>query len=427
MKFFMPDWEDLIDPHYSLVEDLYSPQHKENHHKNDLYSHEIYSEKLPYDGILVSLSNFKKKLRLQSNDHGSYKIRDSNNLREYFRIREGTLELMGDCGAYNYVSEKLPPEPFYSTENVADLYEKLGFDYGVSVDHMAVNSYRIKGDDGHRQTFKLSTREKVSRVNLTLHNAKQFIELVKERKYNFTPIGVVQGFNEKSYVESAKKTIQFGYDYVAIGGLVQYSSEQILQLLEALHPILSGKKVHIFGVLRPNYVREFEKLGVTSFDSASFLRKAWLRSGQNYLAPNGKWYAAVRVPFATDKRIVQRAKDLGLNENQVANLEKNAMKAIREYTSGKLSSSSALDRVMEYDRLLLRNSSDGENLRHKYERTLREKPWELCNCEICQQFGVEILVFRGTNRNKQRGFHNTWTFKNSLKSNDSPLTSILSA
>ena len=32
------------------------------------------------------------------------------------------------------------------------------------------------------------------------------------------------------------------------------------------------------------------------------------------------------------------------------------------------------------------------------------------SCEICQKWGVEVAVFRGNNRNRRRGFHNTYVF-----------------
>ncbi len=41
----------------------------------------------------------------------------------------------------------------------------------------------------------------------------------------------------------------------------------------------------------------FRHLGITSFDSASPLRKAWFDAKENYHTINGKPYAAVRIPF----------------------------------------------------------------------------------------------------------------------------------
>ena len=40
---------------------------------------------------------------------------------------------MGDCGAFSYVREDNPP---YSVSQVVNFYDELGFDYGISVDHV---------------------------------------------------------------------------------------------------------------------------------------------------------------------------------------------------------------------------------------------------------------------------------------------------
>ena len=53
--------------------------------------------------------------------------------REFFRVEGRPIEFMGDCGAFTYVREKVPP---VTVDEVIDFYEACGFDYGVSVDHI---------------------------------------------------------------------------------------------------------------------------------------------------------------------------------------------------------------------------------------------------------------------------------------------------
>lgn len=52
---------------------------------------------------------------------------------------------------------------------------------------------------------------------------------------------------------------------------------------------------------------------------------------------------------------------------------------------------------------------DGNNL-DSYERILRAEPWRECNCTICREHGIEVAIWRGNNRNRRRGFHNTQRF-----------------
>lgn len=51
-----------------------------------------------------------------------------------------------------------------------------------------------------------------------------------------------------------------------------------------------------------------------------------------------------------------------------------------------------------------------EGLLEGYRRTLRARPWERCDCPICAEHGIEVAIFRGNNRNRRRGFHNTRRF-----------------
>jgi hypothetical protein len=50
----------------------------------------------------------------------------------------------------------------------------------------------------------------------------------------------------------------------------------------------------------------------------------------------------------------------------------------------------------------------------EYWRTLHDRPWRACSCAICQEVGIDVVIFRGTERNKRRGFHNLFAFNNLL-------------
>lgn len=410
MKYFLPDWEDRLDPNFDFVNDKYSKEHKENPYEHDAYAHQLFKD-VPYDGILFSLSVFQSKISLNNNGR-TYQIRNRTNIKDYLKLpKDSTLEIMGDCGAFGYVKEKEPPQPFYSVENVAGLYDKLGFDYGVSVDHLVVDYIFIKDKKtGKRKKEVLSKKEKDKRIHITLKNAEMFLKLHRKRKYKFIPVGVAQGYDLDTYKKSVKALVGMGYEYIGIGGLVQYKTEFILEVLEEIQPFIDGVKIHLFGVSRPNHLKDFKNLGVTSFDSASFFRKAWLRSGQNYLAPNGRWYTAIRVPQVLDPRILKNAELNGFSLDDIKEMEKEALQSLIRYDQGLSDLDDALDTVLRYDNLLLRNT-DNSNFREKYHKTLLDMPWKACNCDICKNIGIHVVIFRGCNRNKRRGFHNIWTLR----------------
>lgn len=410
MKFYLPDWEDRVDPNFNFIKDTFSKGHVKNPYINDYYAHQIYKVEQPYDGILTSLSNFETKTKLIVTN-GKYLIRNKASIKEYLKIQKySRIKTMGDCGAYSYITHHDPPE-FYSVDHVAEIYSKLKFDFGVSPDHIAIKYLQVR-ENGKRVYRELSDKERERRRLVTLRNSEAFINLVREKKYKFVPIGVAQGYNEETYENSVKTLISQGYNYIALGGLVQYNDADLLKILEKVSPYLDGRNLHLFGVLRPNKLKEFEKLGVTSFDSASYLRKAWLRSGQNYLSPDGSWYSAIRVPYSNNKNLLERANQLNILQTKLEELENNAYDALLRYQARNIKASEALKSVMEYDRLLIRSSKGEENLEKRYMETLEHRPWESCQCDICKKNGIDIVIFRGSNRNKRRGFHNTWVFRN---------------
>ena len=417
MKFFLPDWEDRVDPNFNFRKDKYSREHDADPYKNDVYAHKLYErQQLPYDGVLFSLSIFQSKLILENHGTESVSIRGIKDIKEYLKFPNGSnLEVLGDCGAFSYVGETNPPK-FFNTRDVANVYDKLGFDYGVSVDHMAISSYMVKNKEtGKRDKVLLSPYQKERRVRLTFKNAKEFLEVHKEKHYKFKPMGAAQGYDKKSYVKSVKELVGMGYDYIGIGSLVRYESNEILSILTGIKPELGDAKLHLFGVLRPKFIDRFEKLGVVSFDSASYLRKAWLRSGQNYVTSDNRWYAAIRVPYSDNLVMRKDSRKMRISRGKLITLEKKATRSLRMYESGQMSLESTLQAVTEYDSLLIRNSDDGFNLEQRYKRTLEDRPWEKCNCKVCKEIGIDVLIFRGSNRNKRRGFHNSWVFNNFLK------------
>ena len=51
-----------------------------------------------------------------------------------------------------------------------------------------------------------------------------------------------------------------------------------------------------------------------------------------------------------------------------------------------------------------------DDLLDAYRETLQQRPWEQCECPICTEHGIEVCIFRGNDRNRRRGFHNTHRF-----------------
>ncbi|WP_149847115.1 tRNA-guanine transglycosylase DpdA [Paenibacillus sp. 37] len=393
LNFFLPENDDRVDPNYDFLNDISDKDR--NPLLNDVYSHQIYGSP-QYDGLLVSKVNIdnatKQKIKL---------IEEKGGIHQFLHLPED-FPIMGDCGAFSYITAEAPP---YTTQEIINYYDELGINYGVSVDHLIVGP------------FKKDPQTRQYRYDLTLKMAEEFITEYRKGQHKFHPIGIIQGWDPKSFKDAALHLINLGYDYIAIGGLARELSGKIYEILKEISPIIPNKnfRIHLFGVARDmRTMRSFHKLGVTSFDSSSPLRRAWLGSGHNYHTLSGKHYTAIRIPEA--KESAGRVKKMVLEGkgefSQYKQLEQNALSALRLFSSGELELEEALSAILRYDELLGEKREVHEDL---YREVLSERPWEACDCTICKTIGIDTVVFRGNNRNRRRGFHNTHVYHEQVR------------
>ena len=380
LRYYIPEWDDLVDPDYDFVNDIHSGGSGD--WSNEVYAHQMY--KSPnYDGILISkvVAEKSKKKKERINRMGVHR---------FLRVPR-QYPIMGDCGAFGYIGQDVPP---YTTDEILDYYTRLDFDLGVSIDHLIVSS---------------TLQQKKHRYQLTIDNAEVFLREHKKRGLQWIPIGAVQGWDPKSYADAARQYVAMGYNYIGLGGLVRSPTKEVLEILDAVHSVVPDHvAIHLFGLARIGAIDRFAKLGVRSVDSASLLRRAWMGTGQNYLTEDGHFYAAIRIPAAEKsfraKRIVSEGR---ASLESIQRLEAACIEAMHEFDKGKRSLNDTADILMEYDHLITPDRPDN---RHHLEKTLLAAPWKECGCDICRKDGIDVIIFRGNNRNRRRGFHNTYVF-----------------
>ncbi len=390
MKFFLPDWDDRVDPGYDFLTDRMTL--RRDPYEDDRYAHELFADRL-YDGILVSRMALFRKGRKRDRV-------EKVGMKAYLRMPE-QLELFGDCGAFGYIERR---DPVFATEDVIDHYERLGFDYGVSVDHIILPEFED---------------QRAYRFDLTLRNAESFLTMHREGGFNFTPVGAAQGWDECTYVEAANALVEMGYTYIAIGGLARSNTRDITNVLTAVSGVTAGRaQVHVFGVARATLLPLLIELGVTSADSAAPLRQAWLSAKDNYYTPDGA-YAAIRIPVAKEGRGLSGSL-VGRSEASFQDLqqaEQEALAAVRAFAERRLGMRETLKRINAYDSMLGARpyESDAQRRSQLYKELLRARPWDRCPCPICRELGVEVAIFRGNNRNRRRGFHNLWVLRRRIE------------
>ncbi len=380
VRYFIPEWDDLVDPGYDFQTDSHSGGTGD--WSNQVYAHQLYGEP-SYDGLLVSraVAQKSKKKNARVTELG---------IHRFLRVPR-RFPVMGDCGAFDYIDQKEPP---YTTEDVLDYYTRLDFDYGVSVDHLIVPAFY---------------EDKQFRYDLTIANAADFLRQHRQLGLKWEPIGAVQGWDPASYALAAGQYAKMGYRYIALGGLVRAQTPEILATIERVRQVVPpDMAIHVLGFSRFNALREIAKLGVNSIDSASMLRKAWLGAKLNYFTLDG-WYSAIRIPQAEGSfRATRLKQSSAVTPEQLHKLEQDCLRELRNYAAGSGHvPASLLRHLHEYDVLVAGERPGTEDA---IRRTLEDRPWQKCGCAICQASGVEVVIFRGNNRNRRRGFHNTHVF-----------------
>lgn len=429
LKYFIPDWDDLVDPRYDFVNERYSNSEGPDDRgsggwDNEVFAHQLYDTPA-YDGILVSREVLRKSRQRKE------RMEDLGSVQRYLRV-PSNFPVMGDCGAFGYIDQDEPP---YSVDDVLDYYTRYGFSHGISVDHLV---FGASDQDGRQY-----------RYDVTLKNARRFYNKHQRRGLKWTPMAAVQGWDVESYVDAAQACVNMGYTYLAVGGLVRSSTKEVILILRKIREAVGeGVDLHALGVARFAVIEDYLEIGVTSMDSATYLRRAWTSRKDNYWSRDHLVFSAIRVPgpkrslqtkarkdarkeaerridqdnlleqeswseekakaFIEEKVKSAKANILDERLEDARDMEADCFQTLRAYDSG---SSNALTTTEVVDLLdVYQNYVGRKCFRDHYWAMLHARPWESCGCAICENSGIEVAIFRGNNRNRRRGFHNTRVF-----------------
>lgn len=409
MKFFFPDSQDTVSPGFDFEKETFPKDRFRQ--LDDLYAHEVFRSEIPFDGLLVS-----KAIVHGVEGSGKYTraqvLRfEREGVREFFRLNSlpKHLEVIGDCGAFSYVKHKVPP-PEFSVDRVLEFYEAGRFDYGVSVDHVIL-AYIPKADQGQVEV-PADVRE---RQEMTLALAEEFLRKHHAQRLSFTPMGVAQGWSPKSYRYAVESLLKMGYRYIALGGMVPLKTPDILACLEEIAdlPLDASTRFHLLGITRTEHVSRFAAYKVASIDSTSPLLQAFKDEKDNYFTM-GRTYAAIRIP-QVDKNpgLSRQIKSGRISQDKARVLERRALGAMKEFEAGLLGVDAVLDILAEYEEFY--DPKHVEKHRVLYREVLMDTPWRTCPCDVCKALGYHVILFRGAERNRRRGFHNLWMFRRQLE------------
>lgn len=409
MKFIYADSLDFIDPEYNFLTDSTAPGRQV--YWDDQYPHE-YMRTPPYDGILVSrgiVGDHRFAGRYTSGQSMRFRRVGARKFLRFDGPNCSHRPIYGDCGAFSYVNEEKPP---YGPEEILDFYIDGGFTHGCSVDHVIFEFDRDAG-------LTDASADAQRRYDITLTNAEEFMTL--SRRYPaFTPLGVVQGWSPQSKAEAAHRLEAMGYDYLAIGGMVPLNAKSIHLCLQAIRKrIRPETRLHLLGFAKAEQISEFVEYGIESFDSTSPLLRAFKDARANYyvLKDDGTldYYAAIRIPQSIENpRLMRAAKEGRYRQEDLVRLEQQTLSLVRAFDRDEAALEPTLASILEYNRLFMWDEKHTEEQNERalkvteqaLARTLTDRPWKRCSCRVCESAGVEVAIFRSSNRNKRRGFHN---------------------
>ncbi|WP_024300891.1 tRNA-guanine transglycosylase DpdA [Pseudogulbenkiania sp. MAI-1] len=419
MKFIFADALDQIDPGYNFLTDENTPGRKA--YWDDQYPHEFF-DRPPYDGVLISrgiVGDSRRKGKYT--DAQAMRLRREG-AREFLRLdrdKHKNLSVFGDCGAFSYVAEKVPP---YSADDMAEFYEDGQFSHGCSVDHI-IFGFRPENKD-----LDGAEGDEKERFDITQENARQFLERTRQSK-SFTPLGVVQGWSPDSMAIAAQNLEKMGYDYLAVGGMVPLDAPQIHLALQAIRDRLKpSTRLHILGFAKAEQIKDFNGYGIASFDSTSPLIRAFKDAKSNYYVGKESdgldYYTAIRIPLALENLKLTRAvKEGRLDQDELAQREAKALHLLRLFDQGQARVEDVVYEVLKYQRLFLSVDYKTEvaldkamsKVEKNLLRTLTDRPWQACQCKVCASVGIEVAIFRSSNRNRRRGFHNLQVYYQHLQ------------
>lgn len=417
MKFLFADSLDVVDPDYDFIADRNAVGRQRQH--DDLYPHEIL-ERVPYDGILVSRAILYPGGKYSPAQTMRFR-RDGG--RAFLRLNGPAFSdkiLMGDNGAFAYARLETPP---YTIEDTLEFYADGRFTHGCSLDHIIFDY--LPGDLLPQE----APPDAVRRYNITLENAEAFLKLSGELGPSFVPLGTVQGWSPESKAAAARCLEKMGYHYLAIGGMVPLRTKQIHDCLKAIRKVISPEvDLHLLGFARAEQIHDFLQYRIASFDSTSPLIRAFKDSTHNYYAlkPTGglDFYSAIRIPQATENTHLKHGiKEGRFNQEELQAKEYLALQQLRAYDIDAAEFNATVDAVMDYNRFLIIDDKNTKTQNEvalakstvATERTLRDKPWKHCSCSVCRTVSIEVIIFRGSNRNKRRGIHNLSVYYDHLQ------------
>ena len=247
------------------------------------------------ENLLFSMS-FPSDIHYDTMVHDLDPLSNTDELKKQFIYPR---RMFADCGAFQFRDLPIPKlgDKELDYEAAWGYYEKNH----VMADHKWSEILLCSPD--HIITQDMSDEEVASRFEFIKGNAAPFLEKC-ESDPRVTAVGVIHGRTIEERKEQYEMFRKLKYKYVALGGMVPYSTKQgqVLDIVAGIkdidNPIIDpdsilgrcrkhGTQLHVFGLNSPEWVRWWHRLQIDSFDGSK-LSTEGAANGWYYVPNDGK-------------------------------------------------------------------------------------------------------------------------------------------
>jgi hypothetical protein len=247
------------------------------------------------ENLLFSMS-FPSDIHYDTMVHNLDPLSNTDELKKQFIYPR---RMFADCGAFQFRDLPIPMlgDKELNYKRAWEYYEKKH----VKAKHLW-NEILLCSPD-HIITPDMSDEDTASRYEFIKENAAPFLEKCKSDSRVYA-VGVIHGRTIDERKGQYEMFKSLGYEYVALGGMVPYSTKQtqVLEIVAGIkdieNPIIEsdsilgrcrkdGIKLHVFGLNSPEWVRWWHRLQLDSFDGSK-LSTEGAANGWYYVPNDGK-------------------------------------------------------------------------------------------------------------------------------------------
>ena len=247
------------------------------------------------ENLLFSMS-FDSKIHYESWTSDLDPIASSKDLEKENALPK---RMFADCGAFQF---RELPRPLLGG---VELDFKVAWNYYENKHVKAKHRWEeiLLCSPDHIITADMSDEDTESRFEFIKENAEPFLEKCDSDSRVFA-VGVIHGRNIDERKQQYEMFKSLGYEYVALGGMVPYSTKQnqVLDIVAGIKDIENpfiesdsilgrcrkdGIKLHVFGLNSPEWVRWWHRLQLDSFDGSK-LSTEGAANGWYYIPNDGK-------------------------------------------------------------------------------------------------------------------------------------------